>query len=59
MTARRKENLAIATNAKVDTTIRVTGKTLNIHIRSILDHMTQQKAVPRHLKSAPGRYFQT
>lgn len=57
MTARRKENLAIA--AKVDTTIRVTGKTLNIHIRSILDHMTQQKAVPRHLKSAPGRYFQT
>jgi hypothetical protein len=28
MTARRKENLAIATNAKVDTTIRVTGKLL-------------------------------
>ena len=59
MTATRKEILAVATNAKVDITIRVTGKTLNMHIISILQHMPQQRVKARHLKSAPGWYFQT
>ena len=39
MTATRKEILAVATNAKVDITIRVTCKTLNMHIISSLQHM--------------------
>jgi hypothetical protein len=39
MAATRKEILAVATNPKVDITIRVTCKTLNMHIISILQYM--------------------